>query len=324
MKTLKAFLAIVFLLVATSAWATTNTASAGTTWSGATWSAGHVPLDGEDVVINTGVSLAIDVVRIPATSGDLASLTGTTTAALTCDMAARSYDIHVNNASGTKIIQGGTATGFITLSGTPGSNTFTLTGGTLTTAAAGYGVYVNSATPVGACTLNCDIRAAGTNSFGVRTGSAIAANISINGNVLGTTSGSTTTGVYNNGTGTVAISGDVSGGSTASALGVNNAQGDVTIGGNVTGGTGNLSYGYYSIGTGAPTCTLAATSRLINGTGGVAYAGKPPTWSPTATNYMNWGGLTWAPLPTVANVKSGVAVGNIIGTYGGSTFGVSP
>ncbi|MBL7893610.1 MAG: hypothetical protein JNL63_13335, partial [Bacteroidia bacterium] len=74
------FIALLFAEINTLR-ATTNTASAGATWSGATWSLGHVPLSTEDVVINSGINLNIDIAAVcgSLTIGDATSLATTVT-----------------------------------------------------------------------------------------------------------------------------------------------------------------------------------------------------------------------------------------------------
>ena len=82
------------------------------------------------------------------------------------------------------------------------------------------------------------------------------------GNVLGATVSSSSVfgAVINTSTGTLTITGNVTGGSGAVAVGANNnSTGSITITGNATGGSGNAAYGILNVSTGTLTITGNAT-----------------------------------------------------------------
>ena len=89
-----------------------------------------------------------------------------------------------------------------------------------------------------------NVTGGGTNAYGIYNAST--GTISITGNVSGGSGGSSY-GVNNASTGTISITGDVSGGSVSSSYGVNNAStGTISITGDVSAGTSEGSHGVYS------------------------------------------------------------------------------
>jgi len=113
--------------------------------------------------------------------------------------------------------------------------------------------------------------------------------------------------------GTVTVNGDITGGTGQNTTGMYVPGGTVTITGDVYGGTGNYAAGLSVVLTGAVTLS---DSNLIDGSGGVAYSGKPPTWTPAATNYHQLsGGTKMAPEVAAADLELGVQNGTVTGTF---------
>lgn len=228
------------------------------------WDCGHVPLAGEPVII-PGLIAVMDVARIPATSGKIASLTATTTGQITVDFANARFAASAGSINVTGDIQAAekpTAAGFILISGAGGAgNVFT----------------VDAANIIGGSNAS---------STGI-TATSSSGTLAIVGHVKGGSSVGTH-GVSTTANGlAITVSNGAEGGSGSLAYGVNCGTGSstVTVTGNVTGGTGIASSGAFSTCSGTFTIT---NSNLINGTGGVALGGKVPVWSPGNTNYLSW------------------------------------
>jgi hypothetical protein len=122
-------------------------------------------------------------------------------------------------------------------------------------------------------------------------------------------------------TGTLALTGSVTGGSGYSAYGILKNAGTVSVSGDVTGGGGSIASGIHNIASGT---TLSNTTRLINGTKAIAFTGYPPVWQPTAATYMYWyTGASFGQAPdtefvrnlTAAEIKKGTVSGSVTGTY---------
>ena len=92
--------------------------------------------------------------------------------------------------------------------------------------------------------------------------------LTITGNVTGG-SGSAAFGCNNGSTGTLTVTGNATGGSGSSAYGCNNnTTGTLTVTGNATGGSGSLAFGCYNGSTGTLTVTGIATGGTTNGAAG--------------------------------------------------------
>ena len=93
----------------------------------------------------------------------------------------------------------------------------------------------------------------------------------------------------------------------------------MNITGNVVGGSGTNACGL-SI-TSSNTLTLNSCN-LINGIGGVALSGVPPsTWNLTAANYQQWGSVKFAQELLPGQILSGVVNGDVTGTLAPFTRG---
>lgn len=114
----------------------------------------------------------------------------------------------------------------------------------------------------------------------------------------------------------IAIVGNISGGSGAQAHGFSqSAAGTVSITGNISGGAGAGTLGVFFSITQAIVVTLN-NCNLINGSGGIAYSGRPPTWNLGTTNYFQHGANKfYYDVPTAANILTGDELAGVPGTY---------
>lgn len=152
-------------------------------------------------------------------------------------------------------------------------------------------------------------------------------------------------GIYNPGSGTINITGDVSAGSATNSCGIhtsgsgsvtgniygssqtnaegyhNHSGGTITVSGNITGGSNPTAYGFGNSTNG--NVTLSATSQLIQGTQGPAFAGLAPAWtSPTTGGAKYYVGASFGQAANTnfpqqldaGNIKAGVVSGTVTGT----------
>lgn len=284
------------LLCAWSAVAATITANAtGNWWTGGTWVGGVVPAAGDAVVIPTGVAVTWDNAgtRIPATSGSLLSLTATgtgsmvinlTTVGASCSLNATTIQAGTNSSGFLQCSAGGVGV-VLTVNGT------SLTGGTATGA---YGIAFTSTRGMA---LN----------FTTITGG----------------SGSLAHGVFHsNATGTITSTCKFVGGSNTSSYGCRvDLAGPLIHTGDIEGGTGTAAFGVHN--AGGATVTLSSCN-LINGTGSVAYGGKPPIWNNSGNaNYIVWantgrGSNKWVTQLDAGDVRAGTVEGDVTGTMAGA------
>lgn len=300
MKIIKVLTTLVIVLaLASPALAVTNTSTKSGNWSDTTvWGQGHVPLAGEDVVIATTHSVAVDVGvsgRIPATSGTLNSLSAAAagTGTITIDMTVQNLEIDA-----TTFQAAAHTTGLIQLSGAAPTKTLTLVGNLIGGTGATNPACLSKGTST--CIVN------------------------ITGNVTGG-SGTSAWGITDGSTaGLVTITGTVTGGSGSAAFGYRKInQNPVTINGSIVGGTGVAAAGVSTAGF-ASTITLN-NGNFIDGTGSTAYAGYPPVLNISASNYIKKGSIYFAQELLPSQVKAGVVNGTVTGTYAPSfTYGVSP
>jgi hypothetical protein len=291
------FVVVALIFLSWSAFGSTITTGGSGNWSSTTpnapWPGGTLPVAGDVVIIATGHTVVIDVPRIPATSGTLLSLTMQTTG--TCTLNQTTAGVVEINAT---TITGGTTGHAINLSGGTNATTFNVGTG------AGEGIKGGTST---ACGL-----------YSTATGL-----ITVNGNITGGAIAASERGFDQEGAGTVAINGNVTG--SVGPGYYQNAAATCTITGNATGGTGTSSFGANILnGTATLTGNGTTTGNIINGTGAVGWSGKPPTWSPAASNYHQIAAGKLALEKLATELKSGVVNGTITGTYQGAPFGMTP
>ncbi len=255
----------------------TITAAAAGNWSaGATWNGGVVPGNGDTADLN-GYVVVMDIATLPASGTLLALVSPAKAGQLTVNLATLG-DCAINATT----ITCGTVQGLILVSGAAPTKTLTINGNI--TGGSGYPAY---------------------GLYHTSTGS-----VAITGNITGG-SATTTVGVTNYSTGSITVIGNITGGSGTAAYGLRNqSTGPVTITGNITGGSAPQAFGLYSDSTGI---VALNTCNLINGTGAVAYAGKPPTWNLNANNYLQWGAVYFAQQLLDHQILTGVVNGTITG-----------
>lgn len=291
----KFILFVLFILSAAipSYAATTNTFQSGgvdLNWSTTgNWDQGHVPLADEIVIIPNLVAV-MDVERIPATAGKIASLSMTTGGQITIDVSnAICHTACSINVTGD--IQAGTKnTGAILTSGD----------------ASGHTLVIDAANI---------IAGTGTNAEGITWASTGTGTLTITGHLKGGSGTSAAGLVIGNGTPAFTISNGAEGGAGSAAYGFENTMASTgTITGNITGGTGTGASGVYNYAA-TPQVTLN-NGHLINGTGAVAWAGRPPAWNPGYGYYLYWyAGASFSQAPNtyfyndtdpgIANVAAG-------------------
>ncbi len=252
----------------------TITAAGAGNWSAAgTWTGGVVPGDGDTANLN-GFSVVMDITRVPA-AGTLLAITspskiGNLTVAMDvlgdCSIFATTINPNGENNGGMIIVSGAAPTKTLTITATvlgPSSSncwrgiSFNSTAslaivGTVTGGGTSPAVHCYAGN---ASVSNLITGGYGTNGFGVQWAS----------------------------TGTLTVPAGVTGGTGWNAYGIQNtSSGAINETGNVTGGSGRQAHGIYHGGTGVVTLN---SCNLIDGAGGVAFGGKPPTWNITAANY---------------------------------------
>lgn len=300
----------------------TVTSQAAGNWSDATkWhdegGTDRVPLDGDTVIIANHV-MVMDVARIPATAGSLASLTFTTGGQITIALDSSTFHTPGATISVTGDIQAGTKAssgniGTIMVSDNT-THTLNITAANIKAGTATYAVGLFLLC-YGGYTANITATIVG--------GSGQLAH----GAVIAQSSG------------TVNITGSCQGGPGAGtgACGIWNTYVlPVNITGNIIGGGAALNHGFYNASTGK---VVLINGNLINSAYCVAYAGFPPAWNPGNTYYQYWwigaGNTVGAPNtylylntdPGVAHVENGVTYyynsGTIkTGSYAGGGGGI--
>jgi hypothetical protein len=272
--------------------ATITAASSGNWNTGGNWTGGAVPGNGDTADLN-GKTMTLDITTVPATG----TLLGITSAA-----------------------SGGSITIALDTLGSTTINATTISAGSVS-------MIVVSGTTGNTLTINGDIIGGDNNGDWSQRG-AIRHNgtgsIVINGDVSAYTAvanqGYTCHGIYNTSTGSITITGDVTGGRYYNYGIYGTSTGTITVTGNVTGGTSVLSFGIYN--QGGANVTLNSCN-LVSGSGCIPYAGKPPDWNITThANYtqlyadLDGAGNTLTKFIVelaASNVKKGVAI------YTGST-----
>jgi hypothetical protein len=139
--------------------------------------------------------------------------------------------------------------------------------------------------------------------------------LTITGNVTGGSGGSAV-GCNNASTGTLTITGNVTGGSNTNAYGCNNAStGTLTITGNATGGSGTGAYGCNNASTG----TLTITGNATGGSGGSAVGCNNASTGTLTITGIATGGTTLG----ASGVRGANAAGTInLGRAKGNDFGI--
>lgn len=266
--------------------ATITAAQAGNWDDTNTWTGGAVPGNGDTADLN-GFAVTMNIATIPA-SGTLLAITA----------AGNIGTLVIGGTAGANVINATTLTagtvgsaGTFQYSGTT-CDSLTINGSNLNGNASGgtnpYGLVKSSTKPL---TLNININAgAAANAHAVYLNAATG-NVTIVGTILG--GGSSGKGLFiQSFTGTCAItSTSVKGGSGNNGNGVyiNDACTFTITSGStclIEGGTGARAYGVENLLGSSITLT---NCNMKNGTGGVAWGGKPPTWvlSPGA-NSVQW------------------------------------
>jgi hypothetical protein len=148
--------------------------------------------------------------------------------------------------------------------------------------------------------------------------------VAITGTVTGG-SGSSTTGFLNNSTGGFSVVGAVTGGSGSNAQGVTHGgTATGTIDGTVSGGSGSGAVGVSSASTGQ--LTLSATSNIIGTATAVGWSGRAPTWNPETTGYITMyvnsaATKFYFDVPAIANVVSPDTLAGVTGEYASAPSG---
>ena len=285
----KTFLLAILMVLAfaTDSYAVTNTftVASGNHWSTTyNWSQGHVPVDGENVVLSGIVVWDVATVpRIPAT-GRLGSITSAGAYAITLDMddEACHGDPSTCALYAASMTAGPVTGGFLVTSGaqTDHSVTIDVTGD-----------------------IASGATASDNNLYHAGAGKMI---IVVGGNLKGSAGGSCF-GFINFSTGTFTINGNVLGGGGALGGGVSNSTGTGTITGNVTGGTHVSSPGVNASGTGV----ITLIGNMIATSTSRPWAGTAPSWDVANAKYyyqLSTGIKLYADTdPGVANVKTGTS-----------------
>ncbi len=297
--------------------ATITAAGTGNWSAGATWNGGVVPGNGDIADLN-GFDITMDIATIPA-AGTLLGITA----------AGNAGTLVIGSAAGANVI-----------------NATTMTAGTKGTA----GTFQYSNTTADSLTVNGNIvgcAVGATTAYGlVKT--AAGKTLAVNGNITGggglgnmglvsSVSGTVTVvGTLLGGSGsaahayrqgsaiTINITGDIKGGTGSTCYGLSLYTNSIVvnhISGNLYGGSGGGSFGIYDSNATPATITLSNDCNLIHGTGGVAYVGKPPTWTPAAGAYEDWGAFNYAKEVAAADLKTGVLNGTVTGTLAGGGGG---
>jgi hypothetical protein len=187
------------------------------------------------------------------------------------------YALNVTTITGGSVGGGG----FVRVTGSVSGAKLTITGTDLIAGSGGtFGIFSNS---TGAIEVYGNVTAVGSGGgiWNDNTGA-----LTVHGNVTAGSAGAGA-GIDNNSTATVTVIGIITGGSNDAAYGLlNNSNGALNITGDVVGGAGIFSIGVRTNGNGTSTMN---GGNLINGTGGTAWAGKPPVWNITGhANYEQW------------------------------------
>lgn len=293
----------------------TNTRTAGgTLWSEvAYWDQGHVPIAGEDVALGAQ-TVAIDVPRVPATSGSLGTITATT-GKITIDLTTNG----ATELNATVITPGSVGAAFIDVTGA--TNNFTLNATTLNGGATTGNICINfNATSTATITVT-NITGGGNGTQVIKNVTTGTCNIIASGTALGATAGGGSFCINNYSTGTMSVTAaNITGNYTVCVN--NTSTGPLTIvGATITGGTATFSSGVTSPSI-APTFTNV---RLVNGTKAIAYSGYPPVWTPAITDYQTWGAVEWVSVTalTAANIKAGIVSGTVAGTLSFKVDGIT-
>lgn len=226
------------------------------------------------------------------------------TPCLVCSHAA-TYRVTVNCQSTAGIKGGGTnpgygmsssSTGKITINALTSNANPALTGGTAT---ACHGLHVSGA----------------------------AAEIIINGAVLGGSAGSTCYGLNLAAAATATVNGNITGGGGAAAnngCNVSNNTANLTIADGYTITAGSAGAPCHGISNSATATVTVGQCILVNNANGSAIAGKC-VYNPTNTNYIQYnktsGTVKLTPEPAATDIKKDVVVGTVTGTYEGSGSG---
>ncbi len=138
-------------------------------------------------------------------------------------------------------------------------------------------------------------------------------NIVVTGNILGG-GNATAYGYRFSGTsGSVSVTGNLTGGSVLNASGfISTSSGTCTITGNCIGSATVSAGGCEATGSGA----ITIIGNIINGARGSGAVGNI-TYSPTPTNYIQYGGSTnyYSDIPAVGNVTEDDTAAGVTGTY---------
>jgi hypothetical protein len=240
--------------------ATISAAGSGNWSATGTWTGGVVPVAGDIAAIGTYV-VVMDVPTIPVGGGNLLGITFNT-GGITIDMSATGLNGNATINCGTNTITAGfSSSGSLRVAVASSANTLTVNG---------------NVSGGGTTNDNC-----------ILVGTAYADNVVVNGNVLGGAAGAAS-GIYHAGTGSITVTGNVSGGTNAAhAI----TQGSLTPG----------------------TVTLNSCN-IIDGSSGSALACVTPTWNKSTTNYYETGGVKfYYDVPDKANVRENDTVAGVTG-----------
>jgi hypothetical protein len=176
-------------------------------------------------------------------------------------------------------------------------------------------------------------------------GAAPTKTLTITGNIVGAASGTNTRGLVKTSTCALVINGNATGGAAGNGFGVSvTAAGAITVN-NITGGAGVSAYGLSIAAASAPVTivnnctgggfnahgfttnqasqTWSVGGNIIDGSVAPAYAGKVPTWTPTAANYYQVTAGKLALEVAAANLKKDIVNGTVTGTYAFNVNGIS-
>lgn len=173
------------------------------------------------------------------------------------------------------------------------------------------GIIYSTLTGANILAITCPTVTAGAGTAWAMTQQA-SGTISLNGNLVG----SGGTGCIAT-SGLIAITGNVTGGTTG--YGARASGGSISVtNGNVTGGSGEY-YSYGIIKTSASGTVTLTNVNLVNSAVAMAYTGYPPVWNNSSkVNYIQFGTTKYAPELAATQVLGGVANGTVTGTLIGA------
>jgi hypothetical protein len=321
------------------------------------WDLGHVPIATETAIMPTGLTAAINVVRIPAVTGSLAGITCQGTGGITLSLSGLGSDMTID--LGTGDLQAGTAVALL-LTGSSTTNRLTFIGN-LKAGSSGSSNALQAEANVNLTVTGNIYGGTGTAGLAYGAYADTAKLVLVTGDIHGGSGSGTACHGYLVGTGGVTVTGNVYGGSVGSNWGIRSHGGGlVTVKGGTVVQAGSAtdctaiyldSAATATIGDGSTTYNLtggttAGTSFAIQNassgvvtlnqcnledkSNGLAYSGIPPAWVNTGPyDWKHFAGvagataLYFAAEPVATDLKTGVVCGRITGSLAGGGFTVN-